>query len=527
MNATARLPFILVVAALACAETCTHVDRPATLTAAEFRREYLGKRPVVIPQLIPSVPSTDDLAYWSKEAMLLRLSPSASAASASSLTLGTNRSLSAQGQHDDVAASATTARAYLEGTAGAGYLFLKGDGAGGDVTASAGASSTANRELLGDAKLTVERWWESTHHAYFSERDSRGEVEWDAVVAIGGGNGPSGIPYHRHFSAWMVLLHGKKLWHLYPPETQPPGSDASGAGTDVGHAEWMANVLPTLSADARPLEITQLPGETVYVPEGWWHATANICGSSADGAARFNGRGRCTVVGIGRQARRPAEGGELELAQEVAALMAAGNVDAALDRVRNARASFSSPQLAQLHGDIVTEAISAYSSGGAGLGERIQGLCSEAAEAYAASVAAYNAQTQTMHAHGVSSAYFKLGRAASCAGQHDAAATAYARAAAADHDGSAGTRAEALAAGAMIDLNQGNMIDGVAKAAAAGERGAYILQQVWDQATQQGDIAMAKVVEDAVSAAARAAAARNRADGQARQHQPRSTRTEL
>ena len=81
-------------------------------------------------------------------------------------------------------------------------------------------------------------------------------------------------------SAWNALLHGHKCWALLPnsvpkevvqPPKHPGGREA---------VAWFANVYPTLVEAAepshRPLTAIQRPGETMFVPGGWWHVVLNL-----------------------------------------------------------------------------------------------------------------------------------------------------------------------------------------------------------------------------------------------------------
>ncbi|CAI5981270.1 unnamed protein product [Closterium sp. NIES-64] len=84
-------------------------------------------------------------------------------------------------------------------------------------------------------------------------------------------------------SAWNTLLAGRKRWALYPPGKVPPGvtlrvDDDSG---DVDYdgptsLKWWLEVYPLLRPEDKPMEVMQRPGETIYVPSGWWHSVLNL-----------------------------------------------------------------------------------------------------------------------------------------------------------------------------------------------------------------------------------------------------------
>ncbi|KAL3694403.1 hypothetical protein R1sor_008054 [Riccia sorocarpa] len=89
-------------------------------------------------------------------------------------------------------------------------------------------------------------------------------------------------------SAWNSLVSGRKRWALYPPGKVPPGvlldvdeDDGSVNYEGPTSLQWWLDVYPYLEKEHKPIECTQLPGETIYVPSGWWHCVLNIDASVA------------------------------------------------------------------------------------------------------------------------------------------------------------------------------------------------------------------------------------------------------
>ncbi|KAF9969552.1 hypothetical protein BGZ73_008056 [Actinomortierella ambigua] len=88
----------------------------------------------------------------------------------------------------------------------------------------------------------------------------------------------TGAPWHTDpsgTSAWNTLLSGHKRWALYPPHMVPPGHDPE-SSKRLSSVEWYLGVYPYLSPETRPIEIVQHPGQTIYVPSGWWHMVLNL-----------------------------------------------------------------------------------------------------------------------------------------------------------------------------------------------------------------------------------------------------------
>ncbi len=77
----------------------------------------------------------------------------------------------------------------------------------------------------------------------------------------------SGLSFHQHSAAWNALIFGYKRWFLLPP------LDIHFHGQKP-LAEWMHTSADTESPGA--VEFLQRPGEVVFVPQFWYHATYNL-----------------------------------------------------------------------------------------------------------------------------------------------------------------------------------------------------------------------------------------------------------
>jgi histone arginine demethylase JMJD6 len=92
-------------------------------------------------------------------------------------------------------------------------------------------------------------------------------------------------------SAWNTLLYGKKRWVLFPPHV--PRHVVKGKGLirsdeDDEAIHYFMTILPRIKRRAHSVgnhgdyrnfacyEFTQNEGETVFIPNGWWHAVLNL-----------------------------------------------------------------------------------------------------------------------------------------------------------------------------------------------------------------------------------------------------------
>lgn len=94
------------------------------------------------------------------------------------------------------------------------------------------------------------------------------------MVVLSTSPGGSGVAFHKHGVAWMVLQEGAKHWWLYPP-AGPPTQEAYRA-VALCHASALPDVVSRLPPEARPIQVLQRSGEGIYVPPLWWHATFDI-----------------------------------------------------------------------------------------------------------------------------------------------------------------------------------------------------------------------------------------------------------
>ncbi|GAV83265.1 LOW QUALITY PROTEIN: F-box domain-containing protein/Cupin_8 domain-containing protein, partial [Cephalotus follicularis] len=113
------------------------------------------------------------------------------------------------------------------------------------------------------------------------DKDNRPPFRWFII-----GPERSGASWHVDpalTSAWNTLLCGRKRWALYPPGRVPLGvtvhvneEDGDVNIETPSSLQWWLDFYPLLADEDKPIECTQLPGETIFVPSGWWHCVLNL-----------------------------------------------------------------------------------------------------------------------------------------------------------------------------------------------------------------------------------------------------------
>ena len=203
----------------------------SSLSLAEFRRAYAGKRPVVIH-------GVDDNDRFRRMTARLEL-------------------LSRFGAMEVVLASSNTFSKKKRRTTLHDYLSTL------DTAIDGAINGTETFYLFGDN--FSDEWQQFYAHydfpAYAGTRNT---------PAFGAGGPSSGVPFHVHGPAFGETLHGRKRWFLAPPYQEPRFDPAQ------SQLQWVNLVYPGLPKEQRPLVCTVSPGSLIYIPHHWWHATLNL-----------------------------------------------------------------------------------------------------------------------------------------------------------------------------------------------------------------------------------------------------------
>eukprot|EP00038_Savillea_parva_P025495 m.47944 g.47944 ORF g.47944 m.47944 type:complete len:351 (+) comp6942_c0_seq2:151-1203(+) len=98
-----------------------------------------------------------------------------------------------------------------------------------------------------------------------------GYPDRDPFFSFGVGGSGSGVPFHTHGAVFAEVLWGRKRWFATSPDNRP---NFSPHNTSL---DWVTNVLPhTDRSSIGLLDCTLGPGEILWLPAQWWHATLNI-----------------------------------------------------------------------------------------------------------------------------------------------------------------------------------------------------------------------------------------------------------
>ena len=107
---------------------------------------------------------------------------------------------------------------------------------------------------------------------------------WEMRLSFGIGGRYSGTPFHYHSSVFAHVLHGRKRWLLHPPTHRPP---AAIVRSHMSAIQWMDEMWLGGGVDVEAeggdgsvrdsvLGCVCVPGDVLYLPDGWLHMTLNL-----------------------------------------------------------------------------------------------------------------------------------------------------------------------------------------------------------------------------------------------------------
>jgi hypothetical protein len=107
----------------------------------------------------------------------------------------------------------------------------------------------------------------------FAESEEGHNLDGALTLYLALGGSGSGVQFHKHSDGWNIQIWGKKRWLLYPPNKMPPHTYPVNA---VSIGSWIKTTMQDAEQNQQPMSCVVQPGELIYVPENWYHATLNI-----------------------------------------------------------------------------------------------------------------------------------------------------------------------------------------------------------------------------------------------------------
>lgn len=92
------------------------------------------------------------------------------------------------------------------------------------------------------------------------------------TTTIGIGGEQSGVGFHIHGAAFSEMIIGHKRWLIYPLHLQPDMSKIA----NMSMSEWYESIFPTLEHREEIWDCVIGPGELLYFPTNYYHATLNM-----------------------------------------------------------------------------------------------------------------------------------------------------------------------------------------------------------------------------------------------------------
>lgn len=90
------------------------------------------------------------------------------------------------------------------------------------------------------------------------------------MLSFGVAGPGSGVPFHFHGPGFAETVWGRKRWFLSPPEAVPAFNP------NRTTLQWLLEDSLSVPRPPQMVECTLNPGELIYFPDRWWHATLNV-----------------------------------------------------------------------------------------------------------------------------------------------------------------------------------------------------------------------------------------------------------
>lgn len=90
------------------------------------------------------------------------------------------------------------------------------------------------------------------------------------ALSFGLAGAGSGVPFHFHGPGFAETMWGRKRWFMYPPHSMPQFHP------NKTTLQWLLEDYDKLKNDPKLTECTLDPGDIIYFPDKWWHATLNL-----------------------------------------------------------------------------------------------------------------------------------------------------------------------------------------------------------------------------------------------------------
>ncbi|CAK8694413.1 unnamed protein product [Clavelina lepadiformis] len=91
-----------------------------------------------------------------------------------------------------------------------------------------------------------------------------------AALSFGIAGAGTGVPFHFHGPGFAEVIHGSKRWFLLPFENKPHFDP------NKTTLRWLLEDYQHVNASEKIYECVLKPGEIIYFPDKWWHATLNV-----------------------------------------------------------------------------------------------------------------------------------------------------------------------------------------------------------------------------------------------------------